>query len=119
MNKIISIIAILGILIVAGCTKEEDPKNVESLGLPIASFSYSGNEGPAPVTVQFNNTSEYCDQYEWTFHNGAKSNEFAPSFTYNNTTGEDQNFLVILKVTDGPTGETNTRSKSVLIRPSK
>ena len=118
MNKIISIIAILGIVIIAGCTKAEDPDNIETLGLPIASFYYTGNDGPAPVTVTFHNTSEYCDQYHWTFFaNGPTSTDFEPSFTYNNGGNDDKSFLVTLKVTDASTGETNTRSKSILIHP--
>jgi PKD repeat protein len=91
---------------------------VGTLTFPIASFTFSGNEGPAPVTVTFHNSSQYSDQYEWTFHNGSKSNAFEPTFSYSNNTSEDQSFLVILKVTDTGSGETNTRSKSVLIRPT-
>ena len=120
MNKILSLFAICSILLVSSCTKvdEEDQKNVGSLTLPAASFYYTGNEGPAPATVTFHNTSEYSDQYLWTFHNGSTSNEFEPSFTYHNNTGEDQTFLITLTATDTYTGETNTRSKSILILPS-
>lgn len=120
MNKILSLFAICSILLVSSCTKvdEEDQKNVGTLTLPIASFSFSGNEGPAPVTVAFNNSSEYSDQWQWTFHNGSTSNEFEPSFTYHNNTGEDKTFLVTLTATDTYTGETSTRSKSILILPS-
>lgn len=107
-------------IILSSCTKEDenDQKNVGTLTFPVASFYFNGNEGPAPVTVQFHNTSEYCDQWLWTFHNGATSTEFEPTFTYNNNTGEDKTFLVVLKVTDSGSGETNTRSKSVLVHPS-
>lgn len=112
---------IVAISLLMGCTKadEQDQANVGTLTLPIASFYFTGNEGNAPVEVMFHNSSEYCDQWEWTFHNGSKSSEFEPSFTYHNNTGIDQTFIVSLKVTDSGTGKTNTRSKSVLIHPSK
>ncbi len=108
-------------LTMASCTKEDenDRQNVGTLTFPVASFYFSGNEGPAPVTVQFHNTSQYSDQWLWTFHNGATSTEFEPTFTYSNNTGDDKTFLVTLKVTDSGSGETNTRSKAVLVHPSK
>ena len=121
MKNYIILMMIISISLLLGCTKadEQDQKNVGTLTLPIASFYYTGNEGPAPVTVTFHNSSEYSDQWEWTFRPfGSISNEFEPTFTYHNNTGEDQTFLVILTVTDSGTGETNTRSKSVLIHPS-
>ena len=120
MKKILSLFAICSIIIISSCTKvdEEDQKNVGTLTLPIASFYFSGNEGPAPVSVAFHNTSQYSDQWQWTFHNGSTSNEFEPSFTYYNNTGADKSFLVTLTATDTYTGETNTRSKSILIHSS-
>ncbi len=121
MNKILSFFAICCILLVSSCTKvdEEDQKNVGTLTLPAASFYYTGNEGPAPATVSFHNTSEYSDQWHWSFTEiGPTSNDFEPTFTYNNNTGQDKTFLVTLTATDSNTGETNTRSKSILILPS-
>ena len=104
------------LFIVMSCAKvdEQDQKNVGTLTLPIASFYFTGNEGPAPVTVTFHNTSQYCDQYLWTFHNGATSAEHSPSFNYPKL-DVDKSYQVTLKVTDSGTGESNTRSKSVLI----
>lgn len=121
MNKKINILLISILLIMFSCTKvdEEDRKNVGTLTFPVASFTWSGNEGPAPVTVQFHNHSEYSDQWEWTFHNGSKSTEFEPSFSYSNNTGEEQTFLVTLKAIDSNSGEENVRSRSVLILPSQ
>jgi PKD repeat protein len=120
MKNYIIPMLLISIILLSGCTKadEEDQKNVGTLTFPIASFSFTGNDGPAPVTVAFHNSSEYSDQWEWTFHNGAKSNEFEPSFTYYNNTDTDITYLVILKVTDSGSGETNTRSKVVVVHPS-
>jgi len=119
MKNSIKLILILGIIL-AACTKadENDRKNVGTLTLPIASFYYSGNENPAPVTVKFYNTSQYSDEFLWTFHNGATSTEHSPSFTYP-AAGEDKSYIVKLKATDSNSGESNTRSKSILILSSK
>jgi len=116
MKKNVLLISILSIIILIACTKadESDQKNVGTLTLPVASFYFTGNESLAPVTVTFHNTSQYSDQFLWTFHNGSTSSDFSPSFNYPNI-GEDKTYLVTLKATDSNTGETNTRSKSVLI----
>lgn len=120
MNRIVFPSILLVIFILAACTKadEADQKNVGTLTLPVASFYYSGNDSPAPVTVNFINTSQYSDQYEWTFHNGYTTSETNPSFTYYNNTGKEKTFLVTLKVTDTNSGKSDTRSKSILIKPS-
>jgi PKD repeat protein len=91
---------------------------VGTLTLPIASFYFTGNEGNAPVTVTFHNTSQYSDKWEWKFENGATSSEFEPTRTYYNNTGKDKTFLVVLTAIDTPTGESNTRSKTILVHPS-
>ncbi len=120
MKNMICLLTILSVLLLSSCTKvdEEDRKNVGTLTLPVAAFYFDGNEGPAPVTVNFHNSSEYSDQWEWKFHNGSTSSEFEPTFTYYNDSGEDKTFLVILTATDTYTGETNTRSQAVLVHPS-
>ena len=114
------IIGVLVLFVLLGCAKvdEQDRQNVGTLTMPVASFYFTGNEVPGPVTVTFHNTSQYSDQYLWTFHNGATSTEHSPSFNYPNI-GEDESYLVTLKVTDSGSGETDTRSKSVLILSAK
>jgi len=121
MKRYFGLLFILTILMMTACTKADEGyhDNVASLTFPIASFYVSGNEGPAPVEVTFHNSSEYSDKWEWSFHNGATSNEFEPTRIYHNNTGNDVTYLVILKVTDTGSGETNTRSKSIVIHPSK
>jgi PKD repeat protein len=120
MRKKILILGVLAFFVSMGCAKvdEQDQKNVGTLTLPIASFYYTGHENPAPVTVTFHNTSQYSDQFLWTFHNGATSTEHSPTFNYPNV-GEDKSYMVTLKVTDSGSGETDTRSKSILIKSSK
>ena len=118
-NRII-IPGIFILFILVSCAKvdEADQKNVGTLTMPVASFYFSGMDGPAPVKVTFHNTSQYCDQYLWTFHNGATNSEHSPTFSYPKL-DEDKSYLVTLKVTDSGTGETDTRSKSVLIPGTK
>ncbi len=120
MKKTLTYLLIFGILFISSCTKvdEADQKNVGTLTYPVASFSFSGNEGPSPAVVTFQNSSEYSDQWLWTFHNGSTSSAFEPSFTYYNNTTEDKTFLVTLEVTDSGSGLTNTRSKSVIVHPA-
>ncbi len=103
------------------CAKEDegDVTNVGSLTHPIASFSFSGNETPAPVTVTFTNSSQYSDAYEWEFGDGsAPSTAFSPTHKYYNTSGESKSFLVKLTATDTQSGLSNTRSRTIVILPS-
>ncbi len=58
----------LGILI-AGCSR------------PVAQFTYSG-EAKAPATIQFENTSEKAESYEWDFGDGNTSDEVAPAHRF-------------------------------------
>lgn len=59
----------LALLLLVGCSR------------PIAQFAYSGAE-KAPAIVQFENTSEKADAYEWDFGDGNLSEEFAPAHKY-------------------------------------
>ena len=48
---------------------------------PIANFNGSG-DGCAPVTVDFENLSEYGETYLWSFGDGATASNPSPSYTY-------------------------------------
>lgn len=48
---------------------------------PVAQFSYRGEE-KAPATIQFENTSEMADSYEWDFGDGHTSDEVAPAHRF-------------------------------------
>ena len=119
MKNRLTILGFFILFILVSCAKvdEQDRTNVGTLTMPVASFYFSGHDSPAPVTVSFHNTSQYCDQYLWTFHNGATSTEHSPTFNYPKL-NNDKSYLVTLKVTDSGSGETDTRSKSVLIEGS-
>ena len=66
--------------------------------LPIPEFTGSG-EGCSPLTVTFNNTSQYADTYFWQFGDGNTSIQENPSHTYYGA----GNFAVTLTTT-GPGG---------------
>src|SRR5688500_17235929 len=49
---------------------------------PAASFTFSPNQGCAPLNVQFTNTSTGAVSYQWTFGNGNSSTLANPSNIY-------------------------------------
>jgi PKD repeat protein len=103
-------------LIVSSCSKEEDQPDYY-INTPIAGFTYTGNDGPAPVSVQFYNTSQNADSFEWSFGDGATSSERDPKHTYHNSSNETKTFLVILKATETSTGLYQRKSKSIAVQP--
>ena len=108
--------AVLFIMIMISCTKNEDQPDYY-VNTPIAGFSWSGNEGPAPVTVQFNNSSENADLFEWNFDDGGTSTERDPQHTFHNSSSKPKNFNVVLKATDSSTGLFQRRSRVIVIQP--
>lgn len=98
------------------CTDKNDPPDFH-INTPIAGFTWTGNDRPAPVTVQFVNTSLNADNFEWDFGDGKTSAQRDPQHTYNNTTGQDKNFNVVLKATDSGTGLYQRKSKVIVIQP--
>ena len=111
-------VIILVILTTVSCSKKEDQPDYY-INTPIAGFTYQGNDGPAPVTIQFTNTSENADVFEWTFGDGYSSTERDPSHTYYNTTSEAKTYLVVLKAIDSSSGLFQRKSKSIAIQPGK
>lgn len=61
---------VLGMLFCASCSK------------PLAQFSYSGEEDPAPARIQFKNESKKAETYEWNFGDGKGSLDESPSHEY-------------------------------------
>lgn len=107
---------LLIIFLFSSCKKGEDIPDYY-VNTPIAGFSWTGNNGPAPVTVQFVNTSEYADQFAWDFGDGGTSTGHSPQHTYHNGGIEPKNYLVILKATDSSTGQFQRRSQVIVIQP--
>jgi hypothetical protein len=117
-NILLLIVLPLAVLCLTTCTDKEDPPD-QYITTPIAGFTYTGNDGPAPVTIQFYNTSLNSDIFEWTFGDGYTSSERDPKHTYYNTTMEVKTFLVVLKATDSSSGLFQRKSKSIGIQPGQ
>jgi PKD repeat protein len=109
---------ILTIMTLISCGDDEEPPD-QYVNTPIAGFTYTGNEGPAPVTIQFYNTSLNADAFEWDFGDGGTTSERDPSHVYNNTSGEVKNYLVVLKAMDSSSGLYQRKSKTLAIQPGK
>lgn len=51
---------------------------------PAIAFTFSpANPCPAPVTIQFNNTTTGANSYTWSFGDGGSSTQASPIYTYN------------------------------------
>jgi len=107
---------IITLTLIISCKEKEDPPDYY-VNTPIAGFSWSGNDGPAPVTVQFINTSLNADKFEWNFDDGQVSSDFDPQHTFHNGSGEPKNFNVVLKATDSSTGQFQRKSRVIVIQP--
>jgi len=103
-------------LFITSCSEKEDPPDFY-VNTPIAGFSWTGNDGPAPVTVQFINTSENSDKFEWNFGDGQTSAASDPVHTFNNSSSEPKNFNVVLKATDTYSGLFQRKSQVIVIQP--
>jgi len=111
----VGVISLLSVMMYS-CTQGEDVPDYY-VNTPIAGFSWTGNEGPAPVTVQFVNTSQNADQFEWNFDDGQTSSQRDPVHTFNNNTSEPKNFNVVLKATDSNSGLFQRKSQVIVIQP--
>jgi PKD repeat protein len=107
---------VLIIMIFSTCKEKDEPSDYY-VNTPLAGFSWTGNDGPAPVTVQFINTSENADQFEWNFDDGGTSTLTDPQHTFYNSSAEPKNFLVVLKATDSNTGLFQRISRVIVIQP--
>lgn len=120
VRKLISIISVATLtLMLSASSCNKNPDDGDPATTPIASFTWIGNETPAPVEVQFINSSLNANLYEWEFGDGGVSTEKDPVHTYFNTSGETKDFIVVLKAIDNSTGLFQRRSKLIQILPSK
>ena len=78
---------------------------------PVANFTGNGLEGPAPLTVTFQNASTgQISAYAWNFGDGSTSSQTAPSHTYT----KPGVYAVTLAVS-GPSGA-NTLTRSAYVK---
>ena len=108
-------ITLITVLIIS--CKEKADKPDYYVNTPIAGFSWTGNDGPAPVNVQFVNTSQNADLFEWDFDDGHISSARDPQHTFYNSSNEPKNFNVVLKATDSSSGLFQRRSRVIVIQP--
>lgn len=116
-----SFILVLFLSVWVACEKETTIEPDISFQYPVAAFSYTGNEGPSPVTIQFINHSETIIPdsciYTWTFgEDGPQSNLKNPSHTFTHTGSDSKNFLVTLHVKDLVSNLSQARSQAILIQ---
>lgn len=125
-NSIIStILIIISGFVFYSCSS--DDKEIEipaGLNDPIAAFTYTGNDGPAPVTIVFTNYSETIladsAEYLWTFgENGHSSTDKNPIETFYNATSNPNIMLVTLEVHDLVSDRYQRRSQAITILPSE
>ena len=92
---------LLLLLFVASCSK------------PIAQFKTNATKYMAPADVQFTNTSQKADRYEWDFGDGQTSTQEAPIHHYT----KSGNYNVVLKAIKGEKVKT-TKQKVVIDAPN-
>jgi len=96
--KTIKIVMVYGlILLLAGCSK------------PVANFLVNVDDEPAPVDLQFENTSKHADAFLWDFGDGKSSTEINPTHHY----VLSGRYLVSLKAVKGK--KTNIMEKEINI----
>jgi len=109
---------------ISGCNTKDVTNDVD-LGYkyPVAAFSYTGNDGPAPVEIQFTNYSETiitdsCS-YLWKFgEHGPTSTSKDPIHTFNNNSAGTTTVLVSMTVHDLVSDLSQTRSVAIDIKPA-
>jgi len=119
-----SLLLIIILVTSLSCNKSEVKEPAVGFQYPVAAFSFTGNEGPAPVQIQFTNYSEtiiedYCT-YTWTFgENGAISDDKDPLRTFYNSTSSTKVVLVTLEVLDLESNLSQKRSLAIEILPAQ
>lgn len=82
--------------------------------VPIAGFTQSNADGCSPLTVQYQNTSQYGVSYVWNFSDNSQSNMENPSHTFYNTTNNDLYYTTQL-IAISQYGCTDTISSNVVV----
>jgi len=83
---------------------------------PLASFTQTDNDGCAPITIGFTNTSSNATSYVWNYGDGATSAGVNGSHLYTNATGVPNTWNVSL-IASSIGGCADTVSNNVLIYP--
>lgn len=76
---------------------------------PVANFIIATDDRTAPTTIEFNNTSENAELYEWDFGDGNTSSDFNTEHQYSHS----GRYLVTLKATKG--NKTNISDREIIL----
>lgn len=91
-------------VIVSSCKK--DP-------VPVAIFTFTGDNKPSPCIVSFSNTSTDATSYLWNFGDGTSSTDQNPAHTYTNPQGA----TYTVSFTATGKGGSNSVTKNLTIQP--
>jgi PKD repeat protein len=91
-------------VIVSSCKK--DP-------VPVAIFTFTGDNKPSPCLVSFSNTSTNATSYLWNFGDGTSSSDQNPTHTFTNPQGT----TYTVSFTATGKGGSNSATKSLTIQP--
>lgn len=84
-------------------------------GRPIANFTISADDTIAPAEIQFDNSSEKAETYEWDFGDGNSSKETSPSHRYRSS----GNYEVVLRATNAKNKSRETTKRLVIDAPEQ
>ncbi len=99
-------------LILTMCGKNDDPEPVIN---PVANFTITGGDKPAPHKVVLTNTSTNATAYEWDFGDGATSTVTSPSHVYQ----EEGTYTISLTAKNGSLQNIKTKTVTILPAPTQ
>ena len=99
-------------LIFSMCGKDDDPEPVIN---PVANFTITGGDKPAPHKVVLTNTSTNATAYEWDFGDGATSTVTSPSHVYQ----EEGTYTISLTAKSGSLQNIKTKTVTILPAPTQ
>ena len=114
MKKYVSRILIVFTLgfIFSMCGKDDDSDTVNN---PVANFTITGGDKPAPHKVILTNTSTDATAYEWDFGDGVASTITSPSHVYQ----EEGSYTISLIAKNGSLQNIRTKTITILPRPTQ
>jgi len=114
MKKYVSRILIVFSLgfIFSMCGKDDDSDTVNN---PVANFTITGGDKPAPHKVILTNTSTDATAYEWDFGDGIASTITSPSHVYQ----EEGTYTISLIAKNGSLQNVRTKTITILPRPTQ
>jgi len=109
-----SILLIILLLFFLSCKKNDEPEVIIPIN-PVAGFTFTGGDKPAPHKVYFTNTSTDANYYLWDFGDEGYSTATHPEHIYQ----QGGIFTITLIAQNGNLQDTISKSVTVLNRPTK